>query len=135
MISQSGVCGVGVPGSKSRPTFLSSIKKCIAPTAYRPSHHSVPPLPHHHPSPQQLRHSMDSQQIEEEVEKNRRRFFRARSNTGALVAREATTTESLTVSGSVPGIRSRSLSFGGRGSLSSSVGGGIPSARPLPACD
>ena len=31
---------------------------------------------------------MDSQQIEEEVEKNRRRFFRARSNTGALVARE-----------------------------------------------
>ena len=31
---------------------------------------------------------MDSQQIEEEVEKNRKRFFRARSNTGALVARE-----------------------------------------------
>ena len=31
---------------------------------------------------------MDSQQIEEEVEKNRRRFFRARSNTGALLARE-----------------------------------------------
>ena len=31
---------------------------------------------------------MDTSQIEEEVERNRRRFFRARSNTGALVARE-----------------------------------------------